>query len=508
MTADHKSNEHKLEKKTESQTSNSDKAARESQKGKEYLVQKQKSHNAFLKAGGSSGITNEFGKPALKFSKEFVKPSEKTATTKSEKATTHDEKMHADSADKSEKDKIDKPKDNADQKKEDPQGIAGVIDSSKQYWKDSADAGRQEGGLSGHTSALAADLMGKGTDAFKLGSDLYNTAFPDGAIDTARQHWQGAAADGAGEGGISGAAKWAGANAADGLLALSGLGNVEDGANKVIEGLNKSEHSDQLQHDVKWLAVDTGLAALTFLPGTAGLKALAKGESVLLTAKAGTEIAGMAVTESRLAGNVATRMTEAIAETLPKTGEKLTKTHTENFVAKLKEIGADYGIALKEGGVVGESTGTINLIEYSSKAGGPHEVAHVAQQLQTRITALEGYAAQLGKSVDELTKVDRDDAFKTIVKPFEDIAYNHHEMFAGAAHSWGKTSPKYAEILKANVASFEKALTNATVPEANLGVIPRVYGELANYLGRSQASIARNLAPTANIFYYQLKDLI
>lgn len=149
----------------------------------------------------------------------------------------------------------------------------------------------------------------------------------------------------------------------------------------------------------------------------------------------------------------------------------------------------------------------MNLIEYSSKAGGPHEVAHLAQQLQTRTTALEGHAAKLGKSVEELTKVDRDDAFKTIVKPFEDIAYNQHEMFAGASHSWGRTSQKYAEILKTNVASFEKALTHATVPEA-LGLGARMYGEMANYLGHSQAAIARNLAPTANIFYYNLKDHI
>lgn len=477
MAAKHESNDHHLEKAAESKTPGSDKAAREGNAGKEFLVQKQKAHIEHLKAGGKSGITAEFGKPSIKFSKEFAKPKE-----------------------------------SASGKNEDPQGIAGVVDSAKQYWKESAEAGRQEGGIAGHSAALAGEIMSKGTEAFKAGADVYNTAFPDGAIENARKHWQGVAEDGAGEGGVAGFAKFTGAKAAEGLLAISGLGNVEDGANKVIKGLNKSEHSpedtEQLKNDVKWLAVDSGLAALTFAPGTAGLKAFAKGENVLRTAKAGSEIAGMAGTESHLAGNVATRMSEAIAETLPKTGEKLTGAHTESFVGKLKEIGADYGIAIQEGGVVGESNATMSVIEYSSKAGGPHEVAHVAQQLQTRVTALEAHAAQLGKSVDELTKIDREDAFKAIVKPFEDVAYHHHEMFAGAAHSWGRTSAKYAEILQANVASFEKALTNAEVPEVALGMRASMYGEMANYLGRSQASIARNLAPSANIFYYQLKDQI
>ncbi len=150
--------------------------------------------------------------------------------------------------------------------------------------------------------------------------------------------------------------------------------------------------------------------------------------------------------------------------------------------------------------MVGESKGGMNAIEYSSKAGGPHEVVHLAQQIQTRATALETTAAQLGKDVSQLTQAERASAFENIVKPFENGAYNQHEMWAGAAHSWGKTSAAYRDVVEANWKSFEKALTRGTVPETIVSAADRAYGSLANWLGRSQMEIAKNLAsPTAMI---------
>lgn len=214
------------------------------------------------------------------------------------------------------------------------------------------------------------------------------------------------------------------------------------------------------------------------------------------TAEAGTEIAGMAASSARLSESVGSKLMGAIKE-LPELGQSLSKESLNKFVGKLQTVAKEYGIEIKEAGMIGESKGGINAIEYSSKAGGPHEVAHVVQQLQTRATALESQASSLGKSVAELTQAERAAAYNNIVKPFEDIAYNQHEMWAGAAHSWGRTAGNYAEVLANNVSSFEKALSTGTVPEAIVGTASKLYGALPNWLGRSQTEIAKNLGSPA-----------
>ncbi len=51
----------------------SEKTSNEANSGKEDLVQKQKDYIDYLKNGGTSGITDEFGKPMFKYSAEVVK---------------------------------------------------------------------------------------------------------------------------------------------------------------------------------------------------------------------------------------------------------------------------------------------------------------------------------------------------------------------------------------------------------------------------------------------------
>lgn len=393
-------------------------------------------------------------------------------------------------------------------------GVDGMVAFAREYWQGKADSSRTEGGVTGHAEALAADAMGLGVDAFEKGHDLINKVFPDGIIAPAREYWQSMAKEGKEQGGVSGTAKNWTANVMDGLLGVSGLGSVEDGVQKVVKDIDDAVPPDQLKKDVAWLGVDTALAAATFIPGVTGMKAMAKGGTAFRTAEAGTEIVGMAATKAGLTESVGSKIMTAIKEALPDVGT-VTKENLGKFVDKLKGVASEYGIAIKEGGVIGESTGTMNAIAYSSKAGGPHEVAHVVQQLQTRATALEAQAARSGKTVAELSQAERAAAYENIVKPFEDIAYNQHEMWAGAAHSWGKTSGHYADVLANNVKAFEQALTTGTVPEALVGMGSKLYGALPNWLGRSQAEIAKNLgSPVANTIQRTLdkdwkdKDLI
>lgn len=67
--------EQTIEKSTETSSSErtSEKTANEANAGKEDLVQKQKDYLDYLKGGGTSGITDEFGKPQFKYSAEHVR---------------------------------------------------------------------------------------------------------------------------------------------------------------------------------------------------------------------------------------------------------------------------------------------------------------------------------------------------------------------------------------------------------------------------------------------------
>lgn len=379
-------------------------------------------------------------------------------------------------------------------------GMEEIIQSSKEYWQAQEADGRKEGGILGASAVLGAQAMGFGVEAFKAGHNLLNEVCPDGIAAPAKEFWQGLAKEGEAEGGLLGRTKQRTGEIMEGFVDLSGIGALEKGTDQVVEDLRKVVPENELKDHTKSLAIDTLLVAATVLPGFTGVKAIARGDELYKTARAGTEIAGMIATEARAAETVAGKLAQAATEALPQAGEKLSKASLENFVAKLKDVAKHYGIELKEGGMIGESNGGIDAISFSSKAGGPHEVVHAAQQIQTRATALEFKAAELGKSVSELSQAERAEAFNKIVKPFEDMAYNQHEMWAGEAHSWGKTSAQYRDLVMANWQSFEKALSTGTVPEAAVSAASRAYGSLANWLGRSQLEIAKNLgAPTAYI---------
>lgn len=74
MADNQQASEQVLEKSTESASAKtSDKTANEANSGKEDLVQKQKEYIDYLKNGGTSGITDQFGKPRFKYSVEHVK---------------------------------------------------------------------------------------------------------------------------------------------------------------------------------------------------------------------------------------------------------------------------------------------------------------------------------------------------------------------------------------------------------------------------------------------------
>lgn len=289
-----------------------------------------------------------------------------------------------------------KPKPEAAHKMSDMETL---IDGAQKHWDELGKKGKEKGGISGTIDSMTASVMGTGADAFKAAHSLINEHFPEGIDKQSRAYWDELKKEGKQEGGAVGKAKELSAGLMNGFLDLSNIGNVEDGGKKVAKDLNDGVPIDKLKSDSASLAFDTALAGMTVIPGVTGLKGMIEGGNLFKTARAGAEITGMAASEARAAGNVAGKLMEASAESLPAAGEKISKATIEKFVGKLQDVAKQYGIELKEGGMIGESKGGMNAIEYSSKAGGPHEVAHLAQQLQTRATALETTASQLELSL-------------------------------------------------------------------------------------------------------------
>ncbi|MHC9542357.1 MAG: hypothetical protein AB9903_22840 [Vulcanimicrobiota bacterium] len=271
-----------------------------------------------------------------------------------------------------------------------------------------------------------------------------------------------------------------------GLISISGLREVEDSSGKLGYDVGRGAPRETILKDSGKALFDTGMAAVTFIPAGKVLAGLSKGKKLYTTAKGGTAITSMALNAGKSASKpVAQELTAAISKTIPE-GGKVTAEHSKALLGELTEIGKKYRINIKEGGMLGQSTGSIDNIAVNTKVGGPHEIGHVVQQLQTRATALEAQAQKLGKPVNQLSQAERKDAFEKFVKPFEEAAYNQHEMYAlDATTRTGAARSTYGESLKKGVAHFEEALSSGKVPVAEVSTTANVLGRTPNVLGRS-----------------------
>ncbi|MDQ7823633.1 MAG: hypothetical protein RDV48_12610 [Candidatus Eremiobacteraeota bacterium] len=320
-----------------------------------------------------------------------------------------------------------------------------------------------------------------------------------GTVDNAVQYWKGVAenqdrlvAQGKRNPYVGAACK-TGAQIMNGFIAISGLHEVEKSSGKLGWDVGSGASNTQIAKDTGMLLFDSTMAGLTFLPAGKVLQGVKGGKGLYTTAKAGEAITGMVKAGKGAAAPVAGEITAAIEKTIPQ-GGKVTAEHSKALLSELTDIGKKYGITIQEGGKVGESVGSMNKILVNTKAGGSHEITHVVQQLQTRATALEAQAQKLGKPVKDLTAVERQGAFQNMVKPFEEVAYNQHEMWAKEATKLGGgAKSSYADALKRNVASFEEALSGGNVPSAEVSGLSRAYGEVPNILGRSQGENLSNV---------------
>jgi hypothetical protein len=284
------------------------------------------------------------------------------------------------------------------------------------------------------------------------------------------------------------------AKANKGLITVSGLKDVEQSAgrlgyvwdNQDVGGWQKFKMGANL-------AGNSALAAMNFLP----VASIAKGGKAAYTVgKGGTAIKGMAA-----AGDDAARAMKATTQTLQQTiktaipqGQKATVQEMRTLIDETNKVLKGHGVAIKEGGVVGESVAKNGVVKVSLKAGAPHEVAHAMQSAQTQALMLEQQAAKLGKPVGMLSEVERAAAFSK-AELFEAGAYAQHEMQAFRATGFmGKGNPNYANMLLKDSDELYQALKTGTVIQGQFSAGQKVYGALT-MLGRSQFQIAANLSP-------------
>jgi hypothetical protein len=284
-----------------------------------------------------------------------------------------------------------------------------------------------------------------------------------------------------------------GAKLMKGLISISGLREVEDSSGRLGYDVGRGASTGTIIKDGAKATFDVGMAAVTFIPAGKVLAGLSKGKKLYTTAREGTAITKMALSASKSASKpVAEELTAAISKTIPQ-GGKVTAEHSKALLGELTEIGKKYKINIKEGGMLGQSTGSIDTIAVNTKVGGPHEIGHVVQQLQTRATALEAQAQKLGKPVNQLSQAERKEAFEKFVKPFEEAAYNQHEMYAlDATTRTGAANSTYGESLKRGVTHFEEALSSGKVPVAEVSTTANILGRTPNVLGRSIGESAQH----------------
>lgn len=324
-----------------------------------------------------------------------------------------------------------------------------------------------------------------------------------GIVDNAVNFYDQVISDNKDRSGFMAGLKSVSAKAARGLISLSGLHEVEKSAGELGWDMGSGASAGQIARSGGKLALNSALAGASFLPAGKAVAGLAKGEKLMTTAKAGTEIAGLTAAGKGVAGQVADDVGGAVARTVGQGG----KGQTGALLEDLAQVGDKYGVKVRQGGNVGESVGTVDDILVNTKIGGDHEIVHAAQQLQTRATLLEAHAQKLGKSAKDLTAAERAQVAPQ-VQAFERSAYQHHEMWAKEATGFGgRASSGYGRAVQSNVDDFGKALADGVVPQGPSSVVSRAYGNLPNAVGTSQGQIATNLgAVQAGVINYQREN--
>jgi len=296
-----------------------------------------------------------------------------------------------------------------------------------------------------------------------------------------------------------------------GVLKYSGLVDLEKSANDLSDARDKGEADFW---DYGKVGVNGLLAALTFFPGVAALKTFFTTTKAVAVGQVGRYALRRLIPFASWGGKAITGMrapsTSAGNTVIETVGSELTT--LVNNMKNLDDAGVlldgvkayarRYGVMIDNNVSLGMAIpNSAKSISVNLSTGAQHEIVHVVQMVQTHVSALRSYAADVGKSVAQLTATEVDDVWKLAIQPFQELPYTTFERYALASSpAFKKTVEVYKEALVSNIGSFITGIKNAVVPATDLSALTYqgAYGYLMGimpnlFLGTSNLQGAINL---------------
>ncbi|MCX5797762.1 MAG: hypothetical protein NTY77_19910 [Elusimicrobia bacterium] len=284
-----------------------------------------------------------------------------------------------------------------------------------------------------------------------------------------------------------------------GLLAVSGLGDVEDSAARTGYASASNDISGwRTAWEATKLAGNSALFAANFIGiGSAGK--VAKGAQLLdkpavidglkIVSKEGAEAAATRV--KTINGVVETALG---GERNYKAATKAMSTYAEEHMGDLFKIERESRWKFWHAGMA-DWVPEAKKVFYNPFVGEAHEFTHAHQMFTTRAAALEMVAK--GKPLAQLTAQEADEAFK-LAKSLETAYYAQHEAQAlRTAGFLGLTPGKaFPQKLAANSGEILKAFSGA--PKWSFSGPQKFYGALSG-LGSSQLQIGASVLPVFNV---------
>lgn len=286
-----------------------------------------------------------------------------------------------------------------------------------------------------------------------------------------------------------------------GLLAISGLGDVEDSAARFGYTL---EHKDVSGWRAAWeatkLAGNSALFAANFI-GVGSAGKVVKGAKALDNPVA---VSGLKTLSKETAEAAVTRVDDVNAVVKTALGGKRNyKAATEAMETYAKEHLGDVFKVERESRLKFWHWGKADWIAKDSKVfynpmfGEAHEFSHAHQMFATRAAALE--IVGKGKPIVQMTAGEVDDAFK-LAKNLETAYYAQYEAQALRSAGFLGLAPgkAFPQKLVANTDEILLAFNGA--PKWNFTRGQKAFGALSG-LGSSQTQIGASLLPILNVPY-------
>ncbi|MDE2511601.1 MAG: hypothetical protein KGL74_10810 [Elusimicrobia bacterium] len=280
-----------------------------------------------------------------------------------------------------------------------------------------------------------------------------------------------------------------------GLLAVSGLGEVEDSAARVgYVSASDDVSMGRKAWEITKLAGNSAMFAANFV-GIGGAGKVVRGVQVFEKPIVVDGITAAGKETAQLVAEHSTQISEALKPALTGGGRDFKAATTALNEYAAKEFPGV--LTVERGGKIGQANwiSKESKIVYNPIVGEAHEFAHAHQMFVTRASALEIVAK--GRPISSLAPEEINQALK-LAQRFEEAHYAQYEAQALRSSGFLGLTPgsNYAGKLAANSREITQAML--ANPKWKFSTGQKVFGALSG-LGDSQVKIGMSLLPVFNI---------